>query len=311
MLNINRLRLLRELSARGTIAAVAEALYLTPPSVSYQLAVLEREVGVPLLERTARSVRLTDAGARLAAHAETIIADCEEALSDVASFSASISGCIALSTFQTAAQTVALPALVRLREEYPNLTITASEAEPVRAIPDLRAGVIDIALSHEWDFVPLAPDPALDRTDLLSEPIVVLLPKHHRLAGASVRLSELAEEPWCVAQESTESRKAVDRVAHIAGFNPRIVLESNYFRAIGSAVQEGLGVGVAPLMTDLRGLDIDVQPLIEPELNRRVFAATRRGSSGAPAMRVVLDTLVEVAAKALETDWVSEQATPR
>src|SRR5574340_668365 len=149
-LNTTRLRILREVAARGTIAAAAEALYLTPPAASHQLAVLEREVGVPLLDRTARSVKLTDAGLRLVEQAETI----------------------------------ALPAMVALRDRYPALDVTAAEFEPVRAIPALKSGQLDIALSHEWDFVPPEKEPGLDRVILLSEPVVVLLPRGHRLAGA-------------------------------------------------------------------------------------------------------------------------------
>jgi DNA-binding transcriptional LysR family regulator len=295
LLNTQRLRILREVATRGTITAAAEALYLTPPAISHQLMVLEREVGVPLLERTARSVRLTDAGQRLVEHADTILADCEAALADVAAFSAQVTGTVHLSTFQTAAQTIALPAMTQLKERYPMLEVVARDLEPVRAIPALKAGQLDIALSHEWDFVPLPKEPGLDRHDLLSESIVVLLPAGHPLAGRPVRLRDLADERWCVALESAASRQAVERVANSAGFDPHVVLESNYFRAIGAAVEAGLGVGIAPAMTDLRGLEIAICPLAEPAMNRRIFAAVRKGSGGSPAIRAVLDALREAA----------------
>lgn len=295
MLNTTRLRILREVAQRGTIIAAAEALYLTPPAVSHQLKVLEAEVGVALLERTARSIRLTDAGMRLVEHAETILAQCEAAVADVVAVAGEVTGHLRLSTFQTAAQSFALPAVADLLQRYPMLDIVVEELEPARALPALKAGRIDIALSHEWDFVPLPKDAGIDRHDLLAEPIVVLLPPGHPLADGPVRLKDLAEERWCVALESAASRQAVERIAQSAGFEPRIVLESNYFRAIGSAVEAGLGVGVAPLMTDLRGLDIVLQPLIEPSMSRRIFAAVRRGSGGIPATRAVLDALAAVA----------------
>ena len=295
MLNTTRLRILREVAARGTITAAAEALYLTPPAVSHQLATLEREVGVPLLERTARSIRLTDAGVRLVSHAETILAECEAALADVETFSEEVAGSVRISTFQTAAQSVALPAMADLLHRYPRLDLVARELEPVRALPALKAGQLDIALSHEWDFVPLPKDPGIDRVDLFSERVVVLLPRNHRLAGSPVRLNDLADERWCVAQESAASRQAVERVANSSGFDPRIVLESNYFRAIGAAVEAGLGVGIAPLMTDLRGLDIRIEPLVEPAMSRRIFAAVRKGSGGSPVMRAVLGALKDAA----------------
>lgn len=295
ILNTNRLRILREVAARGTITAAAEALYLTPPAVSHQLATLEREVGAPLLERSARSVRLTDQGRRLVAHAETILADCEAALADVAAFTEEVSGSLRISVFQTAAQSIALPALASLVHRFPELDLTVQELEPVYALPALRAGQLDIALSHEWDFVPMPDDPSITRYDLLAEPIVALLPQGHPLAGGPVRLKDLAHERWCIAQESATSRQAVERAAQAAGFEPDIILESNYFRAIGSAVEAGLGVGIAPLLTDLRGLDIAIQPLVEPAMSRRIFAAVRAGSGGSPTMRAVLDAMAAAA----------------
>jgi len=296
-LNTNRLRILREVAERGTITAAAEALYLTPPAVSHQLATLEREVGVALLERTARSIRLTGPGRRLVEHADTILAECEAAVADVASLAGLVGGTVRISVFQTAAQSIALPALSGLRVRFPALELDIRELEPFRALPALRAGELDIALSHEWDYVPVPPDPSFTRYDLLTEPIVVLLPQEHPLAlsGGAVRLKDLANERWCVAQETAASREAVERVAHSAGFEPHVILESNYFRAIGSAVEAGLGVGVAPELTDLRGLDIAIRPLIEPALTRRIFAAVRAGSGDAPAIRTVLDAMVDAA----------------
>ena len=295
-LNTNRLRILREVAARGTITAAAEALFLTPPAVSHQLAALEREVGLPLLERTARSIRLTDPGRRLVAHAEVILAECEAALADVAAFAEEISGTVSISVFQTAAQSIALPALAELTRTFPNLELTVRDLEPVRALPALRAGLLDIALSHEWDFVPMAADSSFTRYDLLAEPIVALLPKDHPLATGPVRLKDLANERWCVAQEDATSRQAVERVAQSAGFEPHVVLESNYFRAIGAAVEAGLGVGIAPKMTDLRGLDIAIRPLVEPAMSRRIFAAVRAGSGESPTIRTVLDAMERAAA---------------
>ncbi len=295
MLNTTRLRILREVAERGTIIAAAEALYLTPPAVSHQLKVLEQELGVPLLERTPRSIRLTEAGKRLVRHTETILAECEVAVADVTAFAGQVTGHLRLSTFQTAAQSFALPAVAGIMQQYPHLKVTVADLEPERAIIEVKAGQIDIALSHEWDFVPRPKDPGIDRYPMLDEPIVVVLPGNHPLAGGPVRVADLAQEHWCVAQKSTASRQAVTHLARSAGFSPKVAFESNYFRAIGSAIEAGLGVGVAPLMTDLRGLDIVIQPLIEPSLKRHVFAAVRRGSGGAPTIDAVLQTLRTVA----------------
>lgn len=291
MLNTTRLLVFREVAERGTITAAAEALHLTPPAVSHQLAVLEREVGVPLLERTPRSVRPTEAGWRLVQRAETILAECEAAIADVQSTAATVSGTVRLSVFQTAAQSLALPALVAVRRDYPDLEVLTSDLEPVRAVPALKAGELDIALSSEWDFVPVPTDAGIERIELLEEAVVALLPKGHPRGGAPVRLGDLLSEDWCVAQETASSRRAVRRFAQASGFNPRVVFESNYFRAIGSAVEAGLGVGIAPLMTDLRGLDLEIVPIIDPPMRRRIFAAVRSGSGEMPAIRAVLGAL--------------------
>jgi len=300
MLSTTRLRLLRELSERKTIAAVAEALYLTPPAVSHQLAVLEHEVGVPLLERSARSVRLTDAGVLLVSHAEKILADCEAALAAVASFEEEVSGTVRLSVFQTAAGGITVPALVALRDRHPKLEVITREVEPTLSVPALKAGQLDVALSHEWDFVPFPDDPGIERIDLLREPAVVLLPRGHRLESARVKLADLAGERWCVARETTSSRKALSRAAQAAGFEPRIVLESNYFGVIGSAVEAGLGVGIVPAMTDLRNLDVAVRPLVELRMGRRIFVAVRRGSGASPTIRAVVDALLDAAGSTAE-----------
>lgn len=291
MLNVNRLRILREVMARGTISATAEALYLTPSAISHQLSVLEAEVGVPLLERTARSIRLTEAGKRLVGHAETILAECEAALADVTAFAGEVSGRVRMSAFQTAAQSFALPAVADIARRYPSLEVKIFELEPERALAALRAGRVDVALSHEWDFMPVSVATGFERQDLYSEPIAALLPSKHRLACGDVRLADLADERWCVAQESASSRRAVVSAARSAGFEPNVVFESNYFRAIGSAVEAGLGVGVAPALTDLRGLDIAVCPLVEPSMHRRVFAAVRAGSSESPAIAALVDAM--------------------
>ena len=294
-LNTTRLRILREVAQRGTISAAAAALYLTPPAVSHQLVVLEREVGVALLERTARSVRLTDAGVRLVAHAETILAECEAALADVASFSAQVSGTVHLSAFQTAARTIAVPALDALRDRYPALEVILSDIEPALSVAALRAGQLDVALSHEWDFVRVPPDPGIDRHDLHAEPAMAILPLGHPLAGGDVRLRDLSQERWCVAKETAATRQALERAANSVGFVPHIVLESNDFGVIATAVERGLGVSVVPRMTDLRRFDVAVRPLVEPAMSRRIFAAVRRGSGGAPALRAVLEALTSAA----------------
>jgi DNA-binding transcriptional LysR family regulator len=291
MLSTTRLRILREVASLGSAAAAARALYLTPPAVTYQLAALEREVGVPLLERTACSIRLTAAGLRLVEHTDTILADCELALADVRALSDEVCGTVRLSVFRAAVGGVSLAALLELRREYPDLEVLTSDLEPDRAVSALKANQIDIALAFEWSLAPRPQDPSVDRHALFTEDMAMLVPVGHHLASSPVRLGDLADEAWCVAQDEEHGRGVLERVARSNGLEPRVVFESDSFRAIGSAVEAGLGIGLVPLMTDLRGLDVVIKPLAEPRLSRRVFAAVRRGSGKSPAIGAVLDAL--------------------
>jgi len=305
ILNTTRLRILREVAACGTLTAAAKALYMTQPAVSQQIAALEREVGVPLVERTTRSMRLTDAGLRLVHHADVILADCEEALADVRSSSEVIAGVVRMSIFRTAAGSIALAAMVDLRREHPDLEVVAKDIPADAAILALKAGKLDIALSYEWDVAPVPPDPGLDRYPLFREPLVVLLPANHPLASAPVRLRDLRDERWCVSQDSSYGGELIGRIAESIGLEMNVVFESDNFRAIGSAVEAGLGVGLAPMMTDLRGLDVAVQPLIEPSLTRSIFAVTRKCSGQTPTIKVVLEAL---AAPACSLHWPEPHA---
>jgi DNA-binding transcriptional LysR family regulator len=295
-LSTTRLRILREISARGSISAAAESLWLTPSAVSQQMSALERELGTALLERTARSVRLTDAGQRLVGHAERILADCEVALADLESLGGQLTGVLRVSAFSTAAQTFLLPALQQLRTTAPSLNVLATDLEPHEAMPSLKSGQLDLVISHEYNLLPPYADAGVDRFDLLTERMLLALPADHPLAEKSARLVDFADERWIVGREATFCRDAVIRAAHLAGFEPVVEVQSNDFRVIAHAVRAGLGVALIPRIADLRGIHgLSLRALDEPRLERTIFAAVRRGSSESPGIRVVLEALLEAA----------------
>jgi len=297
MLNTSRLRILREIAARGSISGAAEALWLTPSAVSQQMSALEREVGVDLLERSPSSVRLTDAGDRLVAHAETILADCEAAVADLATSGGQLSGSVHVSAFSTAAQAFLLPALALLREQYPSLTVNATDLEPHESMPALKSGQLDLVVSHEYNMLPPYADPGVDRTDILTERMLLALPATHPLAEKSARLADFAEERWIVGREATFCRDAVIRAAHLAGFEPTVELQLNDYRVIANAVKRGLGVALIPRIADLHGIDgLSLRALEEPRLERTIFAAVRKGSSKSPGIAAVLGALCDVGA---------------
>jgi DNA-binding transcriptional LysR family regulator len=176
MLDLRRLRLLRELHARGTIAAVADALQFTPSAVSQQLAALERDAGVPLLERAGRGVRLTDAALVLVDHAEALLDRAELAEAELAASAESVVGRGRIATFQSGALRLAVPAMAALAREAPGLRCELVEAEPEQALPELTLGGVDLVLADEWPHQPHPRLPTMDRHELHRDTVRVVLP---------------------------------------------------------------------------------------------------------------------------------------
>src|SRR5919199_2448089 len=199
MLDLRRLRLLRELAERGTIAAVADALRFTPSAVSQQLAQLEREAGVPLLERAGRGVRLTDAGLVLAGHAEALLERAALAEADLAAAAGSVAGRARIACFQSVAVRIALPAMEILAREAPRLRCELVEAEPEQALPALAVGDLDLVLGDEWTHQPWRLPAGVERADLFPDPVRLVLPARHPAARehpVAVPLRALAADAW-------------------------------------------------------------------------------------------------------------------
>ncbi|MEU5582651.1 LysR substrate-binding domain-containing protein [Streptomyces huasconensis] len=174
MLDVRRLHLLRELDRRGTIAAVAEALTFTASAVSQQLGVLEREAGVPLLERSGRRVILTPAGRSLVAHADAVLNRLEQAAAELAGARDGIGGPLRIGTFPSGGHTIVPAALAELARRHPALEPMVREIDSARVSDGLRAGELDVALVHDYDFVPATPDTTVDEVPLLEEPMYLV-----------------------------------------------------------------------------------------------------------------------------------------
>jgi DNA-binding transcriptional LysR family regulator len=248
MLDVRKLRLLRELAHRGTIAAVADALSYTPSAVSQQLAALERDAGVPLLRRTGRRVALTPAGATLAGQTEAILALLEEAASGLAAARTGLTGPLRIGAFQTAVRTILPAALVALGRDHPGLELMVTELDPA-AVPDaLRSGALDVALIHEYDYVPAEPDPALDTEPLLEEAIYLASPAdtdEYPEPGGDPVFSH-GEAPWIVASPGTLCHVMAVRACQAAGFTPRIRHHADDFATVLALVAAGQGVALVP-----------------------------------------------------------------
>src|ERR671915_1944688 len=200
MLDVRRLRLLRELHERGTVTAVAQALAYTPSAVSQQLATLEREAGVRLVERHGRRLRLTDAGRGLVEHADAVIARLELAEAELAAAAGhEVAGRVRVAAFQTAAAGLVLPLLGALRERHPRLRLELLEMEAEEGLELLRRGEVELVLAEEYDFAPRPRDPGLVLRGICRDPLVLVLPAGHPLVAAhpeTVPLAALAGEAW-------------------------------------------------------------------------------------------------------------------
>ncbi|GAB2832287.1 LysR family transcriptional regulator [Actinocorallia aurea] len=273
MLDVRKLRLLRELARRGTIAAVAEALSYTPSAVSQQLAALEREAGVPLLERTGRRVELTPAARRLAVRTETVLAVLAEAEAELAASRAGLTGILRIGAFPTAVRTVLSPALVRLSGAHPGIELRVSELDPA-AVPDaLRADAIDVALVQEYDFTASPDDPALETEPLLEETVHLAAlsagpPRAHR------------DAPWIAGTPGTLCHTMTVRACEADGFVPRIRHHADDFGTVLALVAAGQGVALVP---DLALADPPPPVVLTPlTTRRRTRIAYRRGTAHHP-----------------------------
>src|ERR687890_272263 len=245
MLDLRRLRLLRELNARGTIGAVALALDYSPSAVSQQLALLEREAGVPLLEREGRNVRLTAAAQTLVGHTDAMLARMEEAEADLEATAEQLTGTLRVATIQSAGLYLLAPALQRLSAEHPALRVEAADAEPEDSMPALALGSLDLVLGDEYPFLPRPPDPRLDVQPLLEEHFRVMLPREHPLAagGGPVALAALRDEPWAVGRAGTHYAELAIRACRaLGGFEPDVRHRSNDLPMLLALVAAGQAV---------------------------------------------------------------------
>jgi DNA-binding transcriptional LysR family regulator len=284
MMDVRRLRLLLELSRRGTITAVADAMAYTPSAVSQQLAALEREAGVPLLDHIGRRVALTPAGDVLARYAQSVLAVLEEAAAALAATRASLTGPLRIGAFPTAARGILPPVLVRLGGDHPGLELMVTELDPV-AVPDaLRTGAVDVALTFVYDYVPAEPDPALDTEPLLDETVYLATPDGPGRAGvpAGTSIEDLQDAPWIAGSPGTLCHTMVIRACQASGFTPRIRHHADDFATVLALVAAGQGVSLVPQL----GVTGTPEGVVLTPLaaRRRTSIAYRNGTREHPAI---------------------------
>ena len=306
--------MLHEFAARGSIARTAEALGYTPSAVSQQLAVLEREAGTPLLDRTARSAGLTAAGRRLAVHAERILAMVEEAESDLSAQAAQPSGRVVVTAFPSAAVAFA-PALARSLRAHPKLSLLLREADPAEGLQLVRSGEVEAAIVDDWTgrlsaLVTSPPGhPSMDGDGdgadhgqgvlsyyhLVRDPLVLVVARDHPAANPDlpVDLRALRNEPWLAAPSSEPSRQATDRLLAAVGLTPPVPSEFEGLGTVANLVARGLGIAIMPrLAVGAYERRLVVRELPAGlDLARDVFAVARTASVTRPSVAVIVSAL--------------------
>jgi DNA-binding transcriptional LysR family regulator len=299
MLHLGRLRALCEVADRGTIAAAAQALHLTPSAVSQQIAAMERELGERLVEPDGRRVRLTPVGRVLVRGADAVFAEVESLRSEVARYADGDRADLRVGSFASAIARIVAPAARRLRNRSPGVGLEVVEAEGEEAFAALARHELDILVSIEGPGAPPLEDPRVARSALGADPLLAVLPVGHELAREpQVALADLAREPWVLPPEGWTCEGVITAGCHAAGFTPRVVHRTGDWQAVAALCGAGLGVGLIPELGGVRGHDgVAVRPLEPPAPRRHIFAACRRGAEDAPPIAAVMACLREAAGR--------------
>ncbi|WP_416984981.1 LysR family transcriptional regulator [Streptomyces sp. T028] len=299
MIEARHLRVLRAVAATGSFSAAGRELGCTQPAVSQQMKALETSVGTPLLVRSGREMRLTQAGEALVRHAAGILSGLTAAEEEVAAIAGLRAGRVRLVSFPSGSSTLVPTALAALRADHPGTRVSLEEAEPPESVEALRAGDYDIALAFRYARVPGAGQ-AEEWDDLVVRPLltdrlVALVPERHRLARAeAVAIGELAAEPWIAG--CPRCRGQLVEVCERAGFTPRIDFATDDYPAVVGLVGAGLGVAVLPQLAieSVRPRGARAVTL-EPAVRREIVALTLPDLAQVPAVAATLERLARAA----------------
>jgi DNA-binding transcriptional LysR family regulator len=299
MLDVKRLRVLREVAAKGSFSAAAESLAYTQSAISQQIAALEREAQTKLVERSARGVRLTEAGRALVRHADVILARLADAEAELEAIAGLRGGRLRLMSFATAGATIMPRAIALFRERHPFVELSLEPAEPADALDSLRGGDCDIAMTIDAPFLNVEDD-GIDRVHVLDDPMYVVLPQNHPLAHKPrIKLEELAADPWIGGSSGgCPDTLILLRACNAAGFEPKIAFHSDDYLAIQGFIAAGMGVSLIPDLALLAVRDdVVIRSVRGRTPERTIQAATMREGYRSPAVDAMVSVLGEVGAE--------------
>ncbi|MGW5124231.1 LysR family transcriptional regulator [Streptomyces sp. NPDC004069] len=297
MLNSSRLLVLLEIARRGTIVAAAQALHLSPSAISHQLARLEQELGVALVERAPQSLRLTAAGARLAEHAQGIADLMAVAQDDLRAHSEGEAGLLRLGFFASSGLDLLPRTLSAFAARRPQVELELIMGQPHELVPDLEAGRLDAAVVFEHPLDPWCRQAAVDVEMFFEEPQMVVVPLRHRLRRrTTVRLAELEGESWIGTRGGDTGEPVLERACAAEGFRPRVRCRSDHYQVTVNLTRAGMGIALVPALGVGDTAGVHACRLDHPQLHRRIGVATRATNRN-PLLR---DFLVELRSAATE-----------
>lgn len=292
MLNVGRLRLLRELALRGSISAVADALWLTPSAVSQQLAALERETRTQLLERAGRGVRLTAAGRVLAERSEPVFAALDAAEAALRSLDSEPAGTVCVAALPSVVRVVLPGVIRRLRERHPDLAVEVEDLEVEQSLPALEAGRLDVAIVDDLAWSGAAQG-RLDAVELQADPLGVV-----GLDGSGpAAWDDLPSQPWVMEHQASLFSRRVAAECRRAGFEPRVHARVHDLSAMLALVDAGHGICVLPELAVTGGAHAARWRPLDPPVHRRLLAVSRLGRPAVPGVHALVAELLTEAAR--------------
>ncbi|MEV7610542.1 LysR family transcriptional regulator [Microbacterium sp. NPDC089320] len=300
MLDVNRLRMLVELSRRGTLSAVADALSYSKASVSQQLSALERDVGVPLLRRVGRGVQLTPQGTVLVTEAIGILDQLEHAEVAVAESLTEVTGTVRVAVFQTAAHALLPPALLALQQQHPSLRVDVAECDPETSLDGVASRDFDLMLAEQYPGHTRPINDDLDRVVLTHDAIALARqPGRTAETDATEALWATRDQPWVLEPAGTASRAWAEQLCRTAGFEPDVHFEVADLTTHVRLIRAGLAVGLLPELVWAGEPPTVALTTLPGAPRREIFSSARRVSAAAPSIRAVRRALASAASQTL------------
>jgi DNA-binding transcriptional LysR family regulator len=292
--DVAHLAVVRELAEHGSVTAVARALHMSPSAVSQQLKLLQRRLGVVLVERAGRGVRLTDAGWALARVAATVSTALAAAEADWQSYLGDPGGTVRLATFHSAGELL-VPGLLDRLTAFPGIVLEISDEDVAQDDFAALTADYDIVIAHRSDDVVAPARPGIEVRPLLREPLDVALPLEHPLAGrARVTPRDVIDEDWIVPPPEFPIDRVLTAIAARAGSPVRVVRRTTHLPLMEKLVARGHGIALLPRHTTRERAEgrLALLPLADIRAGRFIEALLRPDRAARRAVQVVLDALV-------------------